>query len=180
MNISFTTICYPYKPLKDGRNRLMVRITMNGKRKYHSIELALHPEHSDFTKNQPKHNCPKKEYISQVIRSKETQLQKRIFELQARGEGVTIDDIFEDNGKIQAKTVAEFYTALIKKYEKKGETGNARIYLDSYRSINTFCSGRMNFILGDITVSWLYTAAGSYCSRDWRRGSFIRAQHRLR
>ena len=155
MNVSFTTICYPYKPLKDGRNRLMLRLTMDGKRKYQSIELAVNPEHWDFQKNQPKRNCPNREHITQVIRIKESELQKRIFELQARGEGFTLDDIFEDNGKIQAKTVGEFYTALIQKYQKKGETGNARIYLDSYRSIKTFRNDRMNFVFADITVRWL-------------------------
>lgn len=133
----------------------MIRICMGGKKKYRALGISINPEHWDFTKRQAKRNCPNKEYINQIIRAKESELQKRILELQAHGEGFTIDDIFEDSGKIQAKTVGEFYTALIKKYQKKGETGNARIYLDSYRSIKTFRNDRMNFVFADITVRWL-------------------------
>ncbi|MDL2320117.1 site-specific integrase [Alistipes sp. OttesenSCG-928-B03] len=155
MNVSLSIICYKSKHVNVNQNPLMIRICMDGKRKYHSIGVAVEPIYWDFTKNQPKRNCPNKEYINQIIRTKESELQKRIFELQARGEGFTIDDIFEDSGKIQAKTVGEFYTTLIEKYQKKGETGNARIYLDSYRSIKTFRNDRMNFIFADITVRWL-------------------------
>ncbi len=133
----------------------MLRICMGGKKKYRALGISINPEHWDSTKHQPKRNCPNKEYINQVIRLRESELQKRILELQARGEGFTIDDIFEDNGKIQAKTVGEFYTALIEKYQKKGETGNARIYLDSYRSIKTFRNDKMNFLFSNITVRWL-------------------------
>jgi len=134
----------------------MLRICMNGKKKYRSIGVSLAPDYWDFTKHQPKRNCPNKEYINQIIRAKESELQKRILELQARGEGFTIDDIFEDGkAKIKARSVGEFYTALIEKYQKKGETGNARIYLDSYRSIKTFRHDRMNFAFSDITVGWL-------------------------
>lgn len=133
----------------------MIRICMGGKKKYRALGISINPEHWDFTKRQPKRNCPNKEYISQVIRAKESELQKRILELQARGEGFTIDDIFEDSGKIRARTVGDFYTAIIDKHKKKGETGNARIYLDSYRSIKTFRDGKMNFVFSDITVRWL-------------------------
>ena len=90
----------------------MLRICMNGKRKYHSIGIAVEPTHWDFKKNQPKRNCPNKEYINQIIRAKESELQKRILELQACGEEFTIDDIFEDGQQIKAKTVGEFYMAL--------------------------------------------------------------------
>ena len=107
------------------------------KEKISCTRYLIEPEYWDFKKRQVKRNCPNKEPINQIIRAKESELQKRIFELQARGEEFTIDDIFEDSQKIKAKTVGEFYTALIDKLKRNGEIGNARIYLDSYRSSRT-------------------------------------------
>ena len=133
----------------------MLRICMSGKKKYRALGISINPEYWDFKKNQLKRNCPNKEYINQIICNKESEIQKRILELQARGEDFTIDDIFEDTKKIMARTVGEFYTALIDKHKRKGEIGNARIHLDSFRSIKTFRNDRMNFVFYDITESWL-------------------------
>ena len=133
----------------------MQRICMNGKKKYRTLGISINPEYWDFSKNQPKRNCPNKEFINQIIRAKESETQKRILELQARGECFTIDDIFEDTEKIKARTVGEFYTALIEKHKRKGEINNANVNLNSYRSIRTFRNHKMNFAFSDITVNWL-------------------------
>jgi len=133
----------------------MQRICMNGKKKYRALGVSINPEYWDFTKNQPKRNCPNKEFINQIICNKESETQKRILELQARGEGFTIDDIFEGTEKIKVQTVGAFYTALIDKHKRKGEIGNANANLNSYRSIKRFRNDRINFAFSDITVSWL-------------------------
>ena len=81
MNAIVNIICYKQKTLKNGHHPLMIRVTKNGKRKYKSIGLSVHPDHWDFDKNRPKPNCPNKELILKTILEKEAVFQKEIIEL---------------------------------------------------------------------------------------------------
>lgn len=65
MNAIVSIICYKQKTLKDNKHPLMLRITKDGKRKYHSLGIiAVHPQHWDFQKNKPKPNCPDRDLIN--------------------------------------------------------------------------------------------------------------------
>ena len=44
----------------------MLRVTKDRKRKYVSLGISVNPEHWDFSKNQPKSDCPNREFMAQA------------------------------------------------------------------------------------------------------------------
>lgn len=44
----------------------MLRVTKDRKRKYVSLGISVNPEHWDFSKNQPKSDCPHREFIVMI------------------------------------------------------------------------------------------------------------------
>lgn len=63
-------ICCKLKVLSDNELPLMLRVTKDRKRKYVSLGISVNPEHWDFSKNQPKAECPNHEYIELLIADK--------------------------------------------------------------------------------------------------------------
>ena len=59
----FNVLCYKSKTLKNGVNPLVISVCKDGKKKYQSLGVSVNPIFWDFTKNQPKANCPKKQEI---------------------------------------------------------------------------------------------------------------------
>ena len=107
----------------------MLRITKDGKRKYHSLGIAVHPQHWDFQKNKPKPNCPDRDLINKLILAKETEYQQQILELAATQKQYTAASLVENKQKkFQLKTVKEFYQQLIKEFEENNKVGNRLIY----------------------------------------------------
>ena len=66
MNASISVVCYKSKTLSNGEHPLMLRISKDGKKKYISIGLSIHPQLWDFTKNEPKPKCPNKDLINLI------------------------------------------------------------------------------------------------------------------
>ena len=56
MNTTIEVICYNYKPQRNNKFPLKLRITQNRKRRYIGIGVFINSEHWDFTKNRPKPN----------------------------------------------------------------------------------------------------------------------------
>ena len=48
----------------------MLRVTKDRKLKYVSLGISLNPAHWDFSKNEPKADCPNREYIEMLIADK--------------------------------------------------------------------------------------------------------------
>ena len=48
----------------------MLRVTKDRKRKYVSLGISVNPVHWDFSKNEPKADCPNREYIEMLIADK--------------------------------------------------------------------------------------------------------------
>ena len=63
MNATIEVIYYKWKKLKNDEHPLMLRVTKDGKRKYVSLGVSVHPKYWDFEKNKPKSNCPNKDLI---------------------------------------------------------------------------------------------------------------------
>lgn len=59
MNTTVNVLLYSSKTLSNGEHPLMIRICKDGKRKYQSLKLSIHPKFWDFKKEKPKRNCPK-------------------------------------------------------------------------------------------------------------------------
>ena len=156
MNASVSVVCYKSKKLSNGLSPLMLQVSKDGKRKYKSLGISIHPKHWDFEKCKPIANCPNREYIQKIILDKQTELQKQILELNSEQREYTATTLLE-NKKIQVttKTVREFYTYLISHYVEIGKIGNSKIYRDSFNSLKSFTKGKLNILFADIDVNWL-------------------------
>ena len=60
-------ICYKQKTLKNGEHPIMIRVAKQGKTKYKSLGISVHPDNWDFQKNRPLQNCPNRELILKII-----------------------------------------------------------------------------------------------------------------
>ena len=78
MKATVNIICYRKKTLKNGEHPLMIRVAKNGKTKYKSLGISVHPDNWDFQTNRPQNDCPNRELILKIILEKEVEFQKKI------------------------------------------------------------------------------------------------------
>ena len=154
MSALFSVICYSSKRLKDGTSPLMMRITKDRERKYSGIGISVDPQFWDFKKNQPKRNCPNRAYIMQIIRNKESEIQKRIFALDIQGDYSIEEILATPSPSVHTARVEDFYRELIEDYQRQGKTGNSLVYTDPLRPLRSYCQGNLNFRFKDITPKW--------------------------
>ena len=76
MDAGVNILCYKSKTLANGAHPLMIRVCKDGKKKYVSLGVSVLPQFWDFTKNQPKKNCPNKAYIEKIIADKTSTIAK--------------------------------------------------------------------------------------------------------
>lgn len=81
MSTTVTIVCYKPKVLSNNKFPLMLRVTKDRKRKYVSLGISINPEHWDFSKNQPKAECPNREYIELLMADKIKEYSAKIIEL---------------------------------------------------------------------------------------------------
>ena len=156
MNASITVVCYKSKTLSNGEHPLMLRISKDGKKKYISIGLSIHPQLWDFSKNEPKPKCPNKDLINKIILDKKTEYQKEILELNSEQKDYTAASLVENKKtKYEPKTVIEFYKELIQGFMNTSRTGNKSIYTNSLNSLKAFTHNKLNILFSDIDVDWL-------------------------
>ena len=94
MDAGVNILCYKSKTLANGAHPLMIRVCKDGKKKYVSLGVSVLPQFWDFTKNQPKKNCPNKAYIEKIIADKSSEFAERIIELKAeKKEEILAEDI---------------------------------------------------------------------------------------
>ena len=73
----------------------MLRVTKDRKRKYVSLGISVNPENWDFSKNQPKAECPNREYIELLIADKLKEYSAKIVELKATNQEFTSTTLVE-------------------------------------------------------------------------------------
>lgn len=76
----------------------MIRVCKDGKKKYVSLGVSVLPQFWDFTKNQPKKNCPNKAYIEKIIADKSSEFAERIIELKSEKKEFTATMLTERFG----------------------------------------------------------------------------------
>ena len=81
MNATVNVVCYKWKTLSNQEHPLMIRVCKNGKTKYKSLGISVHPDNWDFQKNRPLPKCPNRELILKIVLEKEVEFQKEILEL---------------------------------------------------------------------------------------------------
>ena len=59
----------------------MLRVTKDRKLKYVSLGISLNPANWDFSKNEPKADCPNREYIEMLIADKTRNTPQKLLSL---------------------------------------------------------------------------------------------------
>lgn len=155
MNATVNVVLFKSKTLSNGNHPLMVRVCKDGKKKYKSLGISVHPDHWDFVKSKPKTSCPNKDLILKIILDKELEFQKQILELQAEDKEFTASSLIIPKGKNRVKTVKEFYTELIEEFKQTDKIGNAKVYKDSYTSLQKFTKNRLDIPFSHIDADFL-------------------------
>lgn len=155
MNAIVSIVCYKSKKLANGNYPLMIKITKDGKKKFQSLGISVHPDYWDFQKNRPKTNCPNREFIMKLILDKEAEYQSKILEMAAYQKEYSAATLLRPQNKVKLCTVEEFYLELIDKLIKNNRMGNAKVYKDFLHSIRSFKKNNVDFLFDEIDIEWL-------------------------
>jgi hypothetical protein len=120
MNDTVNILCYNPKALKNGEHPLMICVSKNGKRKYLSLGVSVHPNYWDFEKNKPKRNCPNRELIQKLINENVSEYSACILDLKASSKDFTVSNVIRKQGGSLAKTtVGDYLESHIKQLEQE-------------------------------------------------------------
>jgi len=124
MNATVNVLCYKSKTLANGENPLMISVCKDGKRTYKSLGISINSRYWDFSKNQPKRNCPNKRQIEQLISDKKQAFSQTILELNSTNKEYTPDSLIVkvDNPFI-LKTVEQVFLSQIEQLEANKRKG---------------------------------------------------------
>ena len=134
----------------------MLRVTKDRKLKYVSLGISLNPAHWDFSKNEPKADCPNREYIEMLIADKIKEYSAKIIELKATNQEFTSTSLVEKvnvkrtNRKTVEVVFQEYMTSLI----KAGRKSYALSIKQTYNSLKEFCHS-LDFYFSEMDVAWL-------------------------
>lgn len=156
MAITVKVVCYKSKILSNNESPLMLRVTKDRKPKYVSLGISVNPTHWDFSKNQPKTECPNREYIEMLIADKIKEYSAKIIELKATNQEFTSTSLVEKvsvkhtNRKTVADVFQEYMTSLI----KSGRKSYALSIKQLYNSLLEF-NHNLDFYFSVMDVAWL-------------------------
>ena len=156
MDAGVNILCYKSKTLANGAHPLMIRVCKDGKKKYVSLGVSVLPQFWDFTKNQPKKNCPNKTYIEKIIADKSSEFAERIIELKAEKKEFTATTLTErlTESTRARRTVGEVFQFQIEDLKQAGRTGYALSHQEVYNSLLKF-NGHLNIYFSEIDTVWL-------------------------
>ena len=134
----------------------MLRVNKDRKRKYVSLGISVLPEHWDFSKNQPKADCPNREYIEMLIADKIKEYSAKIIELKANNQEFTATSLVERVcvNRVNRQTVGDFITNHISHLMTAGCKSYALSIRQLYNSMVEF-NRHLDIPFADIDVAWL-------------------------
>lgn len=134
----------------------MLRVNKDRKRRYVSLGISLLPEHWDFSKNQPKADCPNREYIEMLIADKIKEYSAKIIELKSTNQEFTATSLVERVcvNRVNRRTVGEFITQHISHLITAGRKSYALSIRQLYNSMADF-NRHLDIPFADIDVAWL-------------------------
>ncbi|WP_294592170.1 site-specific integrase [uncultured Rikenella sp.] len=148
-------VCYKYKPLKNGELPLKIRITKDRKIRYVNLGVSTKPEHWDFSKNQPKSNCPNREQLERLIANKIGEVKAQIVELKADRKEFTATSLVQKiNNRDKSVSVRELFQAHLKYLAEMNRTGYMLSIRQTFNSLSAFSSS-LDIPFSDIDVAWL-------------------------
>lgn len=157
MSETVKVLCYKSKTLSDGKHPLMVRVCKDGKKKYQSIGISIHPSHWDFKKNEPNESCPNRDEIRLLIQQKLYDLQKTILNKRIEGKDFTASSLLKSNvtSSCLHNNVDECFSYYIKMLKEQGRLRYAGMYEVSHNSFIKFNNGSLELPFNDIDIVWL-------------------------
>jgi integrase len=155
MNATVNVLCYKSKTLSNGENPLMISVCKDGKRTYKSLGISINPVFWDFSKNQPKRNCPNKEQIEQLISEKKKAFTLTILELNSTNKDYTSNSLIDKvSSPFSLKTVGQVFLSQIEQLEAMNRKGYALSCKQVYNSLLKY-HNHLNIYFSDIDVTWL-------------------------
>ncbi len=134
----------------------MLRVTKDRKRKYVRLGISVNPEHWDFSKNQPKAECPNREYIELLIADKLKEYSAKIIELKATNQEFTSTTLIEKVcvNRVNRKTVGDLFREHINSLTASGRKSYALSIKQLYNSLIEF-NGHLDIPFAEMDISWL-------------------------
>lgn len=134
----------------------MLRVTKDRKRKYVSLGISVNPEHWDFSKNQPKAECPNREYIELLIADKLKEYSAKIVELKATNQEFTSATLVEKVcvNRVNRKTVGDLFKSHINNLTSSGRKSYALSIKQLYNSLIEF-NGHLDIPFAEMDIVWL-------------------------
>lgn len=156
MSETVKVLCYKSKTLSDGKHPLMVRVCKDGKKKYQSIGISIHPTHWDFKKNEPNEFCPNRDEIRMLIQQKLYELQKSILSKRIEGKDFTASSILKPkSGSLSLhNNVGECFNYYVRILKEQGRLRYAGMYEVSLNSFIKY-AGSLDIPFSDVDVVWL-------------------------
>ncbi len=134
----------------------MLRVTKDRKRKYVSLGISVNPENWDFSKNQPKAECPNREYIELLIADKLKEYSAKIVELKATNQDFTSTTLVEKVcvNRVTRKTVGDLFREHINSLTASGRKSYALSIKQLYNSLIEF-NGHLDIPFAEMDIVWL-------------------------
>ena len=134
----------------------MLRVTKDRKRKYVSLGISVNPENWDFSKNQPKAECPNREYIELLIADKLKEYSAKIVELKATNQEFTSTTLVEKVcvNRVNRKTVGDLFKAHINSLTSSGRKSYALSIKQLYNSLIEF-NVHLDIPFAEMDIAWL-------------------------
>ena len=133
----------------------MIRVCKDGKRKYKSLGLSVHPDYWDFKKNKPKTNCPKREIIQKIINEKVIEYSDHILDLNASGKDYTASSlILKQGGNLTKTTVGSYLESQMIQLKSENRL-NYCLTFKQLRSSMTRFNKTLDIYFSDIDKVWL-------------------------
>lgn len=156
MAITVKAVCYKSKVLSNNESPLMLRVTKDRKLKYVSLGISVNPAHWDFVKNQPKAECPNREYIEILIADKIKEYSAKIIELKATNQEFTSTSLVEkvSTKHTNRKTVENVFQEYMASLIKAGRKSYSLSIKQLYNSLIEF-NHNLDFYFSEMDVAWL-------------------------
>lgn len=134
----------------------MLRVTKDRKRKYVSLGISVNPENWDFSKNQPKAECPNREYIELLIADKLKEYSAKIVELKATNQEFTSTTLVEKVcvNRLNRKTVGDLFREHINSLTASGRKSYALSIKQLYNLLIEF-NGHLDIPFAEMDIVWL-------------------------
>lgn len=156
MSETVKVLCYKSKILSDGSHPLMVRVCKNGKKKYQSLGISIHPTYWNFKKNVPTDDCPNRDEITLLIQKKLYEIQKSILNKRIEGKDFTASSILKPQaGSLSLhNNVEECFNYYVRLLREQGRVRYAGMYDVSYNSFVKYADS-LDIPFSDIDIIWL-------------------------